>query len=238
VSGWESLRSRFGTRPLAELLQPAIVAAEEGVPVPEVIAGAWKSSEKALKAWPDSAAAFLIDGERAPQEGEIMKLPRMAASLRAIACGGRDAFYKGEIARKIVAFSEQNGGYFSLADFADHTDDWIEPVSTSYRGYDVWELPPNGQGIAALQMLNLLEPYDLKSLGHDSAEHIHLFTEAKKLAFADRAKFYADPAFGELPIAELISKPYAKRQAARIDLSKAAVDVPAGDPKLAHGDTI
>jgi gamma-glutamyltranspeptidase/glutathione hydrolase len=238
VSGWESLRSRFGTRPLGELLQPAIVAAEEGVPVPEVIAGYWQGSEKALKQWPDSAAAFLIDGERAPREGEIMMLPRMAASLRAIATGGRDAFYKGDIARKIVAFSEQNGGYFSLADFADHTDDWIEPVSTSYRGYDVWELPPNGQGIAALQMLNVLEQYDVRSLGHNSAEHLHLFLEAKKLAFADRAKFYADPAFGELPIAELISKPYGKRQAARIDLAKAAADVPAGDPKLAHGDTI
>ncbi len=238
VSGWESLRSRFGTRPLGELLQPAIAAAEDGVPVPEVIAGAWQGSEKALKQWPDSAAAFLIGGERAPREGEIMKLPRMAASLRAIATGGRDAFYKGEIARKIVAFSEQNGGYFSHADFADHADDWIEPVSTNYRGYDVWELPPNGQGIAALQMLNVLEQHDLRSLGFNSAEHLHLFIEAKKLAFADRAKFYADPAFGESPIAELISKPYGKKQAARVDLAKAAADVPAGDPKLAHADTI
>jgi gamma-glutamyltranspeptidase/glutathione hydrolase len=238
VSGWESLRARFGTRPLGELLEPAIVAAEAGVPVPEVIASAWQGSEKVLKQWPDSAAAFLIDGERAPREGEIMKLPRMAASLRAIATGGRDAFYKGGIARKIVAFSEANGGYFSLADFADHTDDWIEPVGTNYRGYDVWELPPNGQGIAALQMLNVLEQHNLASLGHNSAEHIHLFVEAKKLAFADRAKFYADPAFGELPVAELISKPYGKRQAARIDLAKAAPNVPPGDPKLAHGDTI
>jgi gamma-glutamyltranspeptidase/glutathione hydrolase len=238
VSGWESLRSRFGTRPLAELLEPAIVAADEGVPVPEVIAGSWKASEKDLLKWPDSAAAFLIDGERAPREGEIMRLPRMAASLKAIASGGRDAFYKGEIARKIVSFSEKNGGYFSLADFAEHTDDWIDPVGTNYRGYDVWELPPNGQGIAALEMLNVLEQWDLKSLGHNSADHVHLFIEAKKLAFADRAKFYADPAFGQLPVRELISKPYAKRQAARIDMAKAAADVPAGDPKLAHGDTI
>ncbi len=238
VSGWESLRSRFGTRPLGELLQPAILAAEEGCPVPEVIAGYWKGGEKALREWPDSAAAFLIDGQRAPREGEIMRLPRMAASLRLIAEGGRDAFYKGPIARKIVAFSEASGGYFSLADFADHTDDWIEPVSTNYRGYDVWELPPNGQGIAALEMLNVLERWDLKSLGHNSADHIHLFVEAKKLAFADRARFYADPTFGKLPVEELISKEYARRQAARIDLQKAAADVPAGDPKLAHGDTI
>ena len=238
VSGWESLRSRFGTRPLGELLQPAILAAVEGCPVPEVIAGYWQGGEKALKEWPDSAAAFLVDGERAPREGEIMRLPRMAASLRLIAEGGRDAFYKGPIAQKIVAFSEQHGGYLSLADFADHSDDWIEPVSTNYRGYDVWELPPNGQGIAALQMLNVLEQWDLKSLGHNSADHIHLFVEAKKLAFADRAKFYADPAFGKLPVEELISKEYARRGAARIDMSKAAADVPAGDPKLAHGDTI
>jgi gamma-glutamyltranspeptidase/glutathione hydrolase len=238
VSGWESLRARFGTRPLAQLLDPAVVAAEEGVPVPEVIAGYWKASEKDLAKWPDSAAAFLIDGQRAPREGEIMKLPRMAASLRTIAAGGRDAFYKGEIAKKIVAFSEKNGGYFSLADFAEHTDDWIDPVSTNYRGYDVWELPPNGQGIAALEMLNVLEQWDLKSLGHNSADHVHLLIEAKKLAFADRSKFYADPAFGEQPIRELISKPYGKRQAARIDMAKAGADVPAGDPKLAHGDTI
>ena len=238
VSGWETLRARFGTRPLAELLGPAIVAAEEGCPVPEVIAAYWKSSEAALKAWPNSAAALLVDGERAPREGELMKLPRMGASLRAIATGGRDAFYKGDIAREIVAFSEKNGGYFTLADLADHTDEWIEPVSTSYRGYDVWELPPNGQGIAALQMLNVLEQWDLRSLSHNSAEHLHLFIEAKKLAFADRARYYADPAFGELPTAELISKDYGKSQAARIDLKHAASDVPPGDPKLARGDTI
>jgi gamma-glutamyltranspeptidase/glutathione hydrolase len=238
VSGWESLRSRFGKRPLAELLQPAIQAAEDGCPVPEVIAGYWRGGESSLKDWPDSAAAFLIGGERAPRLGEVMKLPRMAASLKLIASGGRDAFYKGDIARRIVAFSEKNGGYFTLADFADHQDEWLDPVSTNYRGYDVWELPPNGQGIAALEMLNVLEQWDLRSLGHNSAEHIHLFIEAKKLAFADRARFYADPAFGELPTRELISKSYGKKQAARIDLGKAAADEPAGDPKLARGDTI
>jgi gamma-glutamyltranspeptidase/glutathione hydrolase len=238
VSGWETLRSRFGNKPLAELLQPAIDAGEQGFPVPEVIAGYWKASESALKATPEAAAALLVNGERAPRVGEVMKLPQMAASLRLIARHGRDAFYKGEIAKKIVAYSETHGGYFSLADFVDHKDDWVEPVSTNYRGYDVWELPPNGQGIAALQMLNVLEHFDLKSMGHHSAEHLHLFIEAKKLAFADRAKFYADPAFGELPVKELISKEYGKRQAARVNRNQAAVDVPAGDPKLARGDTI
>jgi gamma-glutamyltranspeptidase/glutathione hydrolase len=238
VSGWETLRSRFGNKPLAAILAAAIDAAENGCPVPEVIAGYWRGSEAALKATPEAAAALLIDGQRAPKLGEVMKLPQMAATLKLIAQQGRDAYYKGPIAQKIVVYSESHGGYFSLKDFADHQDDWIEPVSTNYRGYDVWELPPNGQGIAALEMLNVLEQFDLKSLGHNSAEHLHLFVEAKKLAFADRAKFYADPAFGELPVKELISKQYGQRQRARISLAQAAVDVPPGDPKLARGDTI
>jgi len=238
VSGWESLRSRFGTKPLAEILAPAIAAAADGAPVPEVIAGYWRGAQTSLRETPEAAAAFLIEGQRAPRVGEVMKLPQLAASLKLIAKNGRDAFYKGPIAQKIVAYSETHGGYFSLPDFADHKDDWVEPASTNYRGYDVWELPPNGQGIAALEMLNMLEQFDLKSLKHNSAEHLHLFIEAKKLAFADRAKFYADPAFGELPVKELISKEYGKKQAARIDKSHAAGDVPAGDPRLARADTI
>jgi gamma-glutamyltranspeptidase/glutathione hydrolase len=238
VHGWGELRGRFGKLPLAQILKPAIETAEEGCPVPEVIAGAWKASEAGLKRWPASAATFLIDGQRAPREGELMKNPNLAASLRLIAERGPDAFYKGKIAQTIVAFSEKNGGFFSLKDFADHQSEWIEPVSTNYRGYDVWELPPNGQGIAALEMLNILEQWNIASLGHSSAEHIHLFIEAKKLAFADRAKFYADPAFEKLPVAELISKEYGKRQAKRIDMNRAAEDVPAGDAKFALGDTI
>ncbi|HEY2411930.1 MAG TPA: gamma-glutamyltransferase [Pirellulaceae bacterium] len=238
VSGWETLRARFGTRPLSELLNAAIAAAEDGAPVPEVIGGYWRGAQTALRATPEAAAAFLIDGERAPAVGEVMKLPQLAATLKLIAAQGRDAFYKGPIAQKIVAYSQSHGGYFSMADFTDHTDDWIEPVSTNYRGYDVWELPPNGQGIAALEMLNVLEHFDLKSLKHNSAEHLHLFIEAKKLAFADRAKFYADPAFGKLPVSELISKDYGIRQAKRIDRTRAAADVPPGDPRLARSDTI
>jgi gamma-glutamyltranspeptidase / glutathione hydrolase len=238
VSGWETLRARFGNKPLAEILAPAIVAAEDGAPVPEVIAGYWRGAAPALAATPEAAAAFLIDGRRPPRVGEVMKLPQLAATLKLIAKEGRDAFYRGAIARKIVAYSESHGGYFSPEDFADHQDEWIDPVSTNYRGYDVWELPPNGQGIAALEMLNVLERYDLKSLGQNSAEYLHLFIEAKKLAFADRAKFYSDPAFNALPIKELISKEYGQRQAERIDLAKAASDVPAGDPRLTRGDTI
>lgn len=237
VDGWETLRARFGTRPLSELLRAGIETAESGFPVSEIIANGWRGSVKNLSAWPDSKRVYLKDG-RAPEHGEMMMLPELAATYREIATGGRDAFYKGRIAREIVAFSEANGGYFSLRDFAEHTSNWIAPVSTDYRGYTVWELPPNGQGIAALQMLNLLEGFDLKSLGPKSAEFVHLLVEAKKLAFADRAKFYADPDAEKLPIAQLISKSYAERQRRRIDPMKAAVDIKAGDPKLEHGDTI
>jgi gamma-glutamyltranspeptidase/glutathione hydrolase len=237
VDGWAMLLERFGTMSFEELLAPAIAGGEEGFPVSEIIAGSWQGSVKKLEKWPDSARTYLPGG-RAPRVGEVFRNPHLAASYRAIATGGRDAFYAGDIARQIVAFSEANGGYFSLKDFTDHRGEWVEPVSTNYRGYDVWELPPNGQGIAALEMLNILEAYDLKSMGHNSADFVHLFVEAKKLAFADRAKFYSDPAFNQLPIAELVSKDYAARQRRRIDMSRAAVDVPAGNPRLEHGDTI
>lgn len=237
VSGWQELNDRFGKKKLAEILKSSIDTADEGFPVTEVIASYWQGAEKNLNQWPDSAATFLPDGH-APRFGQIFKNPRLAATYRKIATDGADAFYKGDIARRIVAFSEANGGYFSLKDFADHKSDWVEPVSTNYRGYDVWELPPNGQGIAALEMLNILEQHDLKKLGPGHPEYLHLLVEAKKLAFADRAKYYADPAFNKLPVAELISKEYAQRQAKRIDASKAATDVPAGDPKLQRGDTV
>lgn len=238
VSGWDELGRRFGTRPLAELLAPSIRTADEGFPVSEIIAASWASSEAALQRWPDSARTYLVDGRRAPRYGEIFRNPRLAATYRKIATGGAREFYQGDIAKQIVDFSRANGGHFSLADFADHRSDWIEPVSTNYRGYDVWELPPSGQGISVLQMLNILERHDLKSHGAGSADYLHLFIEAKKLAYADRARFYADPAFSSVPVAELISKPYAERRAKLINPERAAVNVPHGDPKLAHGDTV
>jgi gamma-glutamyltranspeptidase/glutathione hydrolase len=237
VDGWEQLRSRFGTLPLAKLLEPAIAYADRGFPVSEIIAGGWKGSTPNLQSWPDSAKTYLPRG-RAPEVGEIFKNPALARSYRILAAEGRDGFYKGEIARKITEFSSAHGGYFSMRDFAEHHSDWIDPVSTNYRGYDVWELPPNGQGIAALEMLNILEPYNLRAMGPLSPEYVHLFVEAKKLAFADRARFYADQEFAKVPVAELISKEYAARQNSRIDPQRAATKVPAGDPKLAHGDTI
>jgi gamma-glutamyltranspeptidase / glutathione hydrolase len=241
VDGWDALRTKFGTMSLKELLAPSIAYAEAGVPVPEVIAGYWRASEKSLAKDEDSTKAFLVslDGKpRAPHIGEVFKNPTLAKTYGMIAEGGRDAFYKGEIAKRLVAFSDKKGGLFALEDFARHTSEWVEPVKTTYRGYDVWELPPPGQGIATLQMLNLLEPYDLKKLGPTSPEYWHLLIEAKKLAFADRAKFYTDPRFAKVPVNELISKDYAKERAKLLDPMKALTDIPAGDPKLGKADTI
>ncbi len=237
VDGWETLRARFGSKPLAEILAPAIDYAENGFPVSEIIAGFWQHVSPKLKQYPDTAKTYLIDGH-APAEGEIFRNPYLAASYRAISKDGPAAFYRGEIGRQIAEYAAAHGGYMTLKDLADHTSEWVEPVSTSYRGYDVWELPPNGQGIAALQMLNLIEPHDVRGMGLGSPEWYHLFVEAKKLAFADRAKWYADPSFGKLPIAELLSKQYAKERAKRLDMQTAAVDVPPGNPLLERSDTV
>jgi gamma-glutamyltranspeptidase / glutathione hydrolase len=236
VDGWETMRQRFGTMSMAQILEPSIRYAEEGHPVPEVIAGYWRASERMLSRTPEAARTFLIDG-RAPQKGEVFKNPRLARTYREIAQGGRDAYYKGRIAQEIVSYSDKVGGLFTLKDFHDHTSTWVEPVSTNYRGYDVWEIPPPGQGIAALQMLNLLEPYDLKKMGPTSPEYWHLFTEAKKLAFADRAKYYTDPAFAKVPVGTLVSKDYAKERRKLIHTDKAMGDVAAGDAKISMSET-
>jgi gamma-glutamyltranspeptidase/glutathione hydrolase len=235
VDGWAALHRKFGTKPMADLLAPTIRYAEDGHVVPEVIAGYWRSIQRSDD--PGMRAVFLPGG-RPPRAGELFRNPSLATSLKMIAKDGRDAFYKGEIARKLVALAGETGGLWTMADFAANEPTWVEPVSTNYRGYDVWELPPPGQGIAALQMLNSLEPYDLAKMGPNSADYWHVFTEAKKLAFADRATFYADPAFGKQPVSDLVSKDYAKRRSPRIDLAKAATNVPAGDPKLSQSDTI
>src|SRR5579883_229131 len=237
VDGWDQLRRRFGTMDFKDLLAPTVRYAEEGVPVPEVIAGYWRAGERGLMADPGLAGTFLVGG-RAPRAGEVFKNPALARSLGLIAAGGRDAYYKGEIAGKIVALSDKVGGLFTARDFAEHKSEWVEPVGTTYRGYEVWELPPPGQGIAALQMLNLLEPYDLKALGPVSPDYWHLLVEAKKLAFADRARYYTDPAFAKVPVEALVSKAYADGRRKRIDPAKAAADVPAGDTKLGKAETI
>ena len=237
VDGWAELQNKFGTMPLKTLLEPSIAYAESGVPVPEVIAGYWKGSERSHARDPGMAKTFLIDG-KAPRAGDVFKNPELANTYRLIAKDGRDAFYKGEIADKIVALSDRAGGLFSKKDFEDHKSEWIEPVKATYRGYDVWELPPPGQGIAALQILNLLEPHDLKKMGANSADYWHLMVEAKKLAFADRAKYYTDPLFAKVPVAELIAKPYAAERGKRIDMKKAMTDIPPGDPLLGKAETI
>ena len=235
VDGWDQLRKRFGTMSWSELLGPAIAYAENGFPVSEIIAGDWREAEASLKAIPTSAKCFLPDGN-APAPGSVFRNPDLARSLRLIAGGGRDAFYKGPLADAIVQYSSSVGGLFSQSDFTEHTSNFVDPVSANYRGYDVWELPPNGQGIAALQMLNLLEAYDLKTLGPQSAEALHLMIEAKKVAYEDRAKYYADPAFAPLPVATLISKPYAARRRSEIKIEQANLHPMPGDP--AQADTI
>ncbi len=238
ADGWESLRSRFGSKSFAEILAPAIQYAREGFPVTEIIGNEWRNTEELLKASPDAAKTYLKDG-RAPRAGEKMTNPFIAATYERIARHGAADFYKGDIARRIAAFSEANGGLLAMKDLEDHRSTWVDPVSTTYRGYEVWELPPNGQGIAVLEILNLLEQFDIKGMGHNSAEFLHLYIEAKKLAYADRARFYADPEFAkDLPIRQLISKEYAAIQRKRIDLQRAALEVPPGDPKLGLSDTI
>ena len=238
VDGWFALHGRFGTRTMAENLAPTIRYAREGHPVHEVIASYWDRSVPRLGKWPGFTEQFTIDG-RAPRTGETWRNPNLANTLQAIADGGRDAFYTGDIARVIGDYFAANDGFLAYEDMAAHTGNWVEPVSTSYRGVELWELPPSGQGIAALQILNLLEPYDLKSYGFGSPEHVHLFVEAKKLAFADRARWYADPAFHPAPVERLISKDYARERGALISMDTALREVQPGTPaQLDEGDTI
>ena len=237
VDGWFTLHKRFGKKPMPEILGHAIRYAREGFPVHDEAAFYWSSMIARFSKYPNVMATYAPTGA-APKRGELFKNPALANTLEKIANGGRDAFYKGDIARTIDAFMAKNGGFLSAKDLADHTSDWVEPVSTNYRGYDVWELPPNSQGIAALQMLNLLEGYDFSKIPWGSAEHIHRFVEAKKLAFEDRAKYYADPAFAKIPVQELISKSYASERRKLIDDNRAASRVEAGNPALKDGDTI
>ncbi|MEO8012319.1 MAG: gamma-glutamyltransferase [Dokdonella sp.] len=236
VDAWFALHARFGKLPMKTLLAPTIGYARDGFPVSELIAYYWDRSVPRLAKYPGFTEQFTRDG-RAPAKGEIWTNANLANTLDAIARGGRDAFYKGAIARTIGDYMKANGGFLSYEDLAAHRGEWAEPVSTNYRGYEVWELPPNGQGIAALQMLNILEAYDLARYGFGSVEHIHLFVEAKKLAFADRARHYADPAFARAPVARLISKEYAAERRKLISMDKALTSVSSGE-FTTQGDTI
>lgn len=235
VDGWFEMHGRFGKLPMDRVLKPAIDYARDGFPVSELIAYYWSRSE-GLARYPGFADTFLPGG-KAPRKGEMFRNPALAGTLEKLARNGRDEFYRGETAKTIAAFMERVGGYLSYDDLATHRSEWVEPVSVDYRGYRVWELPPNGQGIAALQMLGMLREFDLKSAGFGSPSHLHWFIEAKKLAFEDRAKFYADPEFHKLPVAELISDEYLKQRSKLIG-RRAAQRVQAGNPALEDGDTI
>jgi gamma-glutamyltranspeptidase/glutathione hydrolase len=234
VDGWFMLNERFGTKPMQELLAPSIKYARSGFPVSELIAYYFELNQQRIGDYPGFAETFTTNG-KTPKKGEIFRNPALANTYEKIATGGRDAFYKGNIARVIGAFMQEQGGFLSYEDMVAHYSEWVEPVSANYRGYDVWELPPNGQGIAALQILNVLELYDIEGMGHDSAEFVHTFVEAKKLAFEDRAKFYADPNFNKIPVDWLISKEYAKQRQQLISPTTAAKRLDAGKQE---GDTI
>jgi gamma-glutamyltranspeptidase / glutathione hydrolase len=228
VDGWATLLSTFGTIPLARALTPAIGYAKDGYAVSEIISGQWQASEKKLAADPAASSTFLPGGH-APKPGEIFSNPRLAASLELIAKGGRDAFYKGPIAAAIAADMKARDGFLTARDFAEHTSDWVEPISTNYRGYDVYEMPPNSQGVVILEMMNILEGYDLRSLGHNSDAYLHLLVEAKRIAFADRAAYLADPASVPPAVLKtLMSKDYAATRRKEIDSEKAAESYKAG----------
>ena len=236
VDGWFELHQKFGKLPIAKVLEAAIRYAREGFPVSEVVAHEWSGST-ALADQPGFKETYLING-RPPEKGQVFRNPALASTLERIAANGRDGFYKGETAQQIETFLHKHGGFLSARDLAAHKSEWVDPVSTNYRGYDVWELPPNTQGIAVLQILNILEGYDLRRFGFGSKEHVHLFVESKKLAFEDRAKFYADPAFNKIPMQQLISKEYAAQRRKLLDLRRGAKSYDPGNPLLNQGDTI
>ncbi|MFL5788760.1 MAG: gamma-glutamyltransferase [Flavisolibacter sp.] len=245
VDGWFEMHSRFGKLPMTEILSGAISYARNGFPVANEFAFYLKEaldkihndSSENTRSYTQNLVHLYLKGDHAPSEGEVFKNPDLANSLEKIARQGRDAFYKGDT-KTIEAYMKKMGGYISYRDLSEHTSTWVEPVSTNYRGYDVWELPPNGQGITVLQMLNILERFDFKNISYGSAEHLHLFTEATKLAYEDRAKYYADPDFAKIPIAQLISKSYGAKRARLIDLNKASSNFTSGNPLLSTGETV
>jgi len=240
VDAWAELHDKFGKLKLSDDLAPAVKYAEEGFPVTELIAFYWHFGPEIYKNLPGGfLTTYTLDGKgRTPAKGDIFKNPALAQTLRLIGERGRDVFYKGEIADAIDEFMKTNGGWLRKVDFEKHSSTWVEPVSINYRGYDIYELPPNGQGIATLQILNILEGFDLRAWGRNSPETLHAMIEAKKLAWADRAKFYADPDFARIPLAGLLSKSYAAERRKLIDPNHAAKSVNAGNPALDGGDTI
>ena len=235
VDGWFELHEKFGKIKMRDILSPTIKYAEDGFPVSELVSYYMKNASNNFKKYPNFKETYYIN-DSTPKKGQIFKNPDLAKTLRVIAKKGKKGFYEGEVANSIANFIQDQGGFLSYDDLKNHKSEWIDPVSTNYRGYDVWELPPNGQGIAALQILNLLEAYDIKSMGFGSAEYIHHFVEAKKIAFADRAKYYADMDFNKIPVEYLISKEYADIRRKEISSENAAKMVLPGN--IENGDTI
>jgi gamma-glutamyltranspeptidase/glutathione hydrolase len=225
VAGWDAARSRFGTKPFSELLAPAIYYAENGFPLSETIAAGWARSVKMHSEHPNSQKTYLIDGTRAPKAGEVFRNPDLAASLRLIAEKGRDGYYKGKTAEAIMTISREQGGAMTAADLAEFQPDWVTPIKTTYRGWNVYEIGPNTQGISALMMLNLMEQYPLTDYGFHSTNAMHVAIEAKKLAYADMLRYVGDPKFSKIPVDALLSKPRAAERARLIDPAKAACQV-------------
>jgi gamma-glutamyltranspeptidase/glutathione hydrolase len=222
VAGWDALRRRFGTKAFSELLAPAVFYAENGFPLPEIGARSWIS--QTLLKQPGYRSTYMPGGQR-PQLGDVFKNPALGESLRQVAAKGRDAYYKGKLAETMVEFLQAQGGAHTLEDFAEFEPEWVEPISTTYRGWQVYELPPNGQGVAALSMLNIMENFPLKDYGHNSAAALHAMIEAKKLAYADMARYAGDPRFGPVPVPQMLSKDLAKSRAGLIDMNKASCKV-------------
>jgi gamma-glutamyltranspeptidase/glutathione hydrolase len=236
VDGWFELHHRFGKLSMKEILEPAINYAEKGFPLSEVIAYYWRRGVKIFKNYKNFQKLYAPEGKTL-KKGDIFKNPELAKTYRLIAERGRDAFYKGEIAKRIVEYSKKVGGFFQYDDFANFHSEWVTPMSINYRGYDVWELPPNGQGIAVLQMLNMLKKFDLKSMGHNSAEFLHTLIEIKKIVYEDRARFYADPRFSKIPIKTLLSEEYAQKRLRFFNPERANLSIPSGEEILEKGET-
>jgi gamma-glutamyltranspeptidase/glutathione hydrolase len=236
VKGWGALHDRFGKLPLTAVLAPAVQHAEQGFPVGEVVSVYWKDSERILQEDALTAKTFLPNG-RAPRVGELFRNPELAWSYRQIAAQGAKAFYTGAIAQKLLASAARYGSTMTAADLADYAVEWVEPISTTYRGWTVYELPPNGQGIAALEMLNIMETFPMASLGHNSVAALHRMVEAKKLAYADMQRYDADPRFAAVPVTAMRSKAYAAQRAQLISLERASCTVPAGTPSSTDNGT-
>jgi gamma-glutamyltranspeptidase/glutathione hydrolase len=237
VDGWFALHKKFGKLPMKTILASAGRYAEQGFPLSEFIAYKWQQSVRLFKEYKNFQELY-APGGKLLKKGDIFKNPELANTYRLLAKKGRDAYYKGEIAKTMVNYSQRVGGFFQLEDFANYKPEWVQPLSVNYKGYEVWELPPNGQGIAALQMLNMLKTFDLKSMGHNSARYLHTLIEIKKIVYEDRARFYADPKFSKIPIEKLISGAYAGERLKQFDPKRAKREIPHGDLKLEQGDTI